>query len=73
MKHITITPSRSYGRYNIECLYRGRSYSTQTTNTLAIDRYRDDETGATRGKMYNTRNQAATVLYNEIKRANNLR
>jgi len=71
MKQIDIQFS-GYGHFKVTTTYRGKEYSTVTTNTLAIDRYKDDETAATRGKFYNTRNQAATALYNEIKRANGL-
>ena len=72
MKNINITFS-GYGHFKISTTVRGKEYSTVTTNTMAIDRYKDDETPATRGLFYNTRNQAAQALYNEIKTANNLK
>ena len=71
MKQITIQFS-GYGHFKVSTTFRGKEYSTVTTNTLAVDRYKDDETPVTRGKFYNSRNQAAQALYNEIKRANNL-
>lgn len=71
MKQITIFPN-GYGHFEIKTFIRGKQYRATTTNTLAVDRYKDDETGNTRGKFYNSQNQAAAALYNEIKRANNL-
>lgn len=74
MKHITISFS-GYGHFKISTTYRGKEYSAITTNTLAIDRYNDDdiETAVDNSKFYTTRNQAAKALYNEIKRKHNLR
>lgn len=72
MRQIDIEFS-GYGHFKITTTYRGKTRSTVTTNTMAIDRYRDTEiTSRTRGELGMTRNQAATALYNEIKRANNL-
>lgn len=72
MKHINISFS-GYGHFKISTTYRGKEYSAITTNTLAIDRYNDDDSSVLRGKFYTTRNQAAQALYNEIKRKHDLR
>jgi hypothetical protein len=72
MKQIDIQFS-GYGHFKVTTTYRGKQYSTVTTNTLAIDRYRNtDISDRAHAQMGQTRNQAATALYNEIKRANNL-
>ena len=63
-----------YGHFKVSTYYRGKEYSTVTTNTLSIDRYRNtDIADRAHAQMGQTRTQAATALYNEIKRANNLR
>lgn len=73
MKNIQITFA-GYGHFTISTTFRGKEYKTVTTNTQAIDRYRDtDKADHTRGELGMTRNQSATTLYNEIKRANGLR
>lgn len=72
MKQITITFA-GYGHFKISTTFRGKEYSATTTNTMAIDRYKDDESPANRRQFYGTRKQAAQALYNEIKRANDLK
>jgi len=70
MKQISIMLS-GYGHFKITTTYRNRDISTVTTNTLAIDRYRDNESPARAHKDgHFTRNQAANALYNEIVRNN---
>jgi hypothetical protein len=70
MKKISIIPS-GYGHFKITTTYRNKDISTVTTNTLAIDRYRDtDKPDRSRGERGLTRNQAANALYNEIVRNN---
>ncbi len=72
MKQITIQFS-GYGHFKVSTTFRGKEYSATSTNTMAIDRYRDsDKSDRTRGELGMTRNQAAQAIYNEIKRANNL-
>ena len=62
-----------YGHFRIFATYRGKQYSTVTTNTLAIDRYRDTDVPAkAKRDGWLTHKQAVNCLYNEIKRANNL-
>lgn len=73
MKQITITGMIGYGHFRIGTMYRGKLIGAVTTNTLAIDRYRDNESPAKAHKDGGfTRNQAAKALYNEIKRSNNI-
>ena len=44
MKQIDIQLSGcGYGHFLITTTYRGKQYSTVTTNTLAIDRYRNTD------------------------------
>lgn len=62
---------KSYGHYLVTISYYGKEYKTVTTNTLAIDRMRDDD-GIDNGKVYVTPKQALEALYNECKRNNSL-
>jgi hypothetical protein len=48
-------------------MYRGKEYKTTTTNMHAIDAYRN---GGPLGGI--TPIQASNILWNEVKRANNL-
>lgn len=71
MKQISILTA-GYGHFKISTTYRNKTISAITTNTLAIDRYRDNESPAKAHKDGGfTRNQAAMALYNQIVRANN--
>ena len=72
MKKITIAFA-GYGHFKITTTYRNNEVSAITTNTLAIDRYKDSES-AVKAKLDGgfTKAQAAKALYNEIKRANNI-
>lgn len=72
MKPITITFA-GYGHFKITSLYRGKEYSTISTNTMAIDRYRNDNIPPHIKEQHYSYNGAALTLYNEIKRANNLK
>jgi hypothetical protein len=70
MKKIHILPT-GYGHFKITTQYRKIVISATTTNTLSIDRYRDNESPAKAHKDGGfTRNQAAQALYNEIVRKN---
>ena len=72
MKNINILFA-GYGHFKITATYRAKEINAITTNTLAIDRYRDNESPAkARRDGWLTRAQAARSLYNEIKRANNI-
>ena len=56
----------SYGHYKITIQYRGKQYSCTTTDSMAYDRYNDED--AQRGVQID----ALKSLWNECKRKNNL-
>lgn len=58
-----------YGHYKITIVYRGKKYKCTTNNMEAIDEAREGDN--VKGRL--TRKQAFLSLYNECKRANNLR
>ena len=62
-----------YGHYNVCILYRNKSYRCTSSNTQATDRIRDDNDGINNNTYYKTKKQAFMSLYNECKKANNLR
>lgn len=72
MKIINILPS-DYGHFRITTTHRNKDIHTITTNTQAIDRYRDTDISSRTHAHGYTRNQAANTLYNEIVRANSNR
>ena len=62
------TQFKSHGHYTIKIMYRGKEYSATTYNMLAIDAYTSNT------KVFGiTPVQASILLYNEVKRNNNLR
>jgi hypothetical protein len=62
-----------YGHHNVCILYRGKEYICKSSNTQATDRIKDDNEGINNDSYYKTKRQALMSLYNECKRANNLR
>ncbi len=60
-----------HGHFKITIQYRGKEYSSTTTNTMAIDRI--GESVRTPKEFYKTEKDALLSLYNECKRVNNLR
>lgn len=54
------------GTFEITMEYRGKTYSCKSTNTLAYDAYKGDET-----HYYKTKKQALLALRAECKIANN--
>lgn len=54
------------GTFEITMEYRGKTYSCKSTNTLAYDAYKGDET-----HYYKTKKQALMALRAECKIANN--
>jgi hypothetical protein len=58
----------SYGHYRVTIHYRGKEYSCISTDSMAYDRYLDDE--AKRGHY--TQKDALISFWNECKRKNNL-
>lgn len=68
MRDISISMA-GYGRFKITTVIRRKERSCITTNTQAIDRYRDTDV-PDRAKQHGfTRRQAANALYREIARA----
>ena len=66
MKSI-FTQFKSHGHYTIKIMYRGKEYKATTYNMLAIDAYCSNQ------KVFGiTPIQASVMLWNEVKRANNL-
>jgi hypothetical protein len=62
-----------YGHNKVVITYRGKEYKCTSSNTQATDRIMDDNDGINHDKYYKTKKQAYLSLYNEVKRANNLR
>jgi|JI9StandDraft_1071089.scaffolds.fasta_scaffold112013_6 hypothetical protein len=62
-----------YGHKKVSIIYRGKEYKHTSTNTQASDRIHSDVDGIDNNSYYKTKKQAYLSLYNECKRANNLR
>jgi hypothetical protein len=62
-----------YGHNKVTIIYRGKEYKCTSTNTQATDRIQDDNDGVNNNSYYKTKKQAYLSLYNEVKRANNLK
>jgi hypothetical protein len=62
-----------YGHNKVTIIYRGKEYKCTSSNTQATDRIKDDNEGINRDSYYTTKKQAYLSLYNEVKRANNLK
>jgi hypothetical protein len=62
-----------YGHNKVVITYRGKEYKCTSSNTQATDRIMDDNDGINHDTYYSTKKQAFMSLYNECKRANNLR
>lgn len=64
---LTISPS-GHGHWRIACTFKGRRYSTVTTNSVAVDHFNSE-----RGEKYDGKNRVKMGyedLVNEILRAN---
>jgi hypothetical protein len=61
------------GHNNVCILYKGKEYICKSSNTLATDRIKDDNDGIDNNTYYKTKKQAFMSLYNECKKANNLK
>ena len=70
-ERIDLTP-KPYGHYRIRIMYRGTYYFCTSNNTMAVDRIHTDERYIN-GAYYTTERRALLSLWNECKRANNLR
>lgn len=62
-----------YGHQKVTIIYKGKEYKCTSTNTQATDRIGSDNEGNDNNSYYKTKKQAYLSLYNECKRANNLR
>jgi hypothetical protein len=71
LKNRISTRFKGYGHFEVTIQYRGKEYSSTTTNTMAIDRI--GESARTPKEFYKTEKDALLSLYNECKRVNNLR
>lgn len=56
------------GQFTVTIKFRGNTYSCKSNDTLAYDCIRDDEL-----VFYTSKKQALLALWNECKRANNLK
>ena len=63
-KQIRFTKSGS-GHFKVSFLYYGKTYTFTTTNMLAIDAAREDESYIDKGASYETPYQALEALYAE--------
>jgi len=66
MKNLSLIPS-GHGHYKVTITYYGKSYSAIVSDMYSIDAYRSDK-----GEYRITPIQASIMLWNEVKRANNL-
>ena len=63
-----------YGHKKVTIIYRGKEYSCTSTNTIATDRINSDDAERKTPKgFYTTLKQAYLSLWNECKRANDLK
>jgi hypothetical protein len=65
---IDVRTTTSYGHYKVTIQFRGKQYSCTTTDSMACDRYNDED--AKRG--FYTQRDALKSLWRECKRKNNL-
>lgn len=73
MKKINIERTSSYGTFSIYTTYYGKTYKTDTHNTLAIDRLTESDLHPRAERFTYTAAAAAKALYNEILTANRLK
>jgi len=66
MKNLKLMPS-GHGHYKVTINYYGKSYSATTNDMPSIDAYKSEK-----GEHRVTPIQASVMLYNEVKRDNNL-
>jgi hypothetical protein len=59
----------SYGHYKVTIQYRGKEYSCISTDSMAYDRYNDEDA---KGRGIYTQKDALQSLWSECKRKNNL-
>jgi hypothetical protein len=66
MKNLSLMPN-GYGHFTVTITYYGKTYSAITNNTRATDAYQFEE-----GAFRMTQRQASQILFNEVKKSNNL-
>jgi hypothetical protein len=59
----------SYGHYKVTIQYRGKQYSCISTDSMAYDRYMDEDA---KGRGIYSQLDALKSFWNECKRKNNL-
>jgi len=65
-KRITAERTSSYGHYKVTIQYRGKQYTCLSTDSMAYDRYNDED--SQRG----VQRDSLKSFWNETKRKNNL-
>lgn len=70
LRHRVNVTFEGYGHYKVTIKYRGKEYHCTSTNTIAVDRMRDDHNDSE--SCYPTPRQAMQALYDECKNKNNL-
>jgi uncharacterized protein YfaP (DUF2135 family) len=66
MKNLQLMPS-GHGHYKVTINYYGKNYSAIVSDMHSVDAYRSEK-----GEYRITPTQASIMLYNEVKRDNNL-
>ena len=68
-QRIDARTTTSYGHYKVTIQYRGKQYSCISTDSMAYDRYMDEDA---KGRGIYTQLDALKSFWNECKRKNNL-
>jgi len=68
-QRIDASRTTSYGHYKVTIQYRGKQYSCISTDSMAYDRYMDEDA---KGRGIYTQLDALKSFWNECKRKNNL-
>lgn len=71
-QHILSIHKIGSGHWRVTIEYRGCYYSGTTTNSMAIDRFHNDEVSDRTSRYGYTAKQCLQTLYNDVKRANRL-
>ena len=66
LQRIIADKTSSYGHYKVTIIFRGKQYSCTSTNSMAYDRYNDED--APKG----VQKDALKSFWNECKRKNGL-
>lgn len=67
-QRVDAVKTTSYGHYKVTIEYRGKKYSCISTDSMAYDRYLDDD-----AKTGYTQKDALKAFWSECKKKNNLR